>query len=52
MLYKAIYSPWFPFLALATAKEFENGKAIISPTDINKIPTNRIPTQTLKFKTR
>ena len=27
--YKAIYSPWFPFFALSTANEFENGKLII-----------------------
>ena len=50
ILYKAMYSPLFPFSALSMAKAFENGKAIISPIDINKIPIIKTPTQPVKFK--
>ena len=50
MLYKAMYSPCLPLLALSNAQAFENGKIIISPTVIKSIPTINIPVQPVRFR--
>ena len=52
MLYKAIYSPGFPFFALSIANALENGKAIISPKVMSSIPIIKTPAHVVIFKTR
>lgn len=50
--YMERYSPCFPFLARAIANALENGKAIISPTVINKIPITNMPVHEVRLITK